>query len=187
MKVSFIVALLTVGYASAATRGLKGVESGMEGKSAQTRTLKKMGKKSSKGKSACFETVYGAAAIGNKMLADFWGETHHYSCEPVGIAKAMRVYFAEDVTIAVDGTTIIEGIDDTVAAFVGADGIVGSLTDLCLNHFVSWTAALVTSSFDNTFVFSSNELTSPQAAVGLPVGMLPMSTFFESSLILVCH
>jgi hypothetical protein len=172
MKISFIFTLLTVGCASAAARGLKGEK----GKPAATRVLKV-----NKGKSACFDNAYDAAAIGNKVLADFWADVHTTGCEPAGIAKVARKVFSKGVTISIDGgMPVSEGIDALITNFVGADGIEGSLTDLCLHHSVSWYAftAVIDDPVpdDNTFVFCANELTSPQAgsASGFPIGMSPV-------------
>jgi hypothetical protein len=155
MKISFIVTLLTLGCASAATRGLKGVASGGEGKSAETRALK------GKGGSKCFETDHDAAAIGNTILADFWADAHKTGCEPAGIAKALSEVFAEDVTVSIGGNLIVDSIDGAIELLVGTEDIAGSLTDLCLNHYVSWYAARaeVMSPDDNTFVLYANELT----------------------------
>jgi hypothetical protein len=143
------------------------------GKSAERR-------RASKGKSACLEAVYDAAAIGNKILADLWVYVHTTGCEADGIAKALRGLFAKDVTISSGGTLIIEGTHSVIEQFVGAASIEGSITELCLNHFASWYAASASAPSDNTFVFYGNELTSPQNADGTAVGMLSMSTFYKS-------
>lgn len=171
MKISFIVTLLTVGCASAATRGLKG--------------------KKGKGKAACFETAYDAAAIGNKILAGFWADVHTTGCEPAGIAKAISKVFAKDVTISIfGGIPIVEGIDGAIALLVGTEDVKGSLTDLCVNHFVSWYgngAVTGNTNPNNTFVFYANEFTSPQAAVTIPIGMSPMLTSMRLFLYLICR
>jgi hypothetical protein len=166
MKISFVFTLLTVGCVSAAARGLKG----KKGKPAATRVLK--------GKSACFENAYDAAAIGNKVLANFWADVHTTGCEPAGVAKVARKVFSKDVTVTLDGgMPVSEGIDALIANFVGMDGDEGSLTDLCLHHFVSWygfTVVIDNLDPDNTFVLCSNELTSPQTGTLFPIGMSPV-------------
>jgi hypothetical protein len=166
MKVSFIVTLLTVGCASAATRVLKGNKGQGKGK-------------------ACFETAYDAAAIGNTILADFWDDVHMTGCEPAGIAKAIRKVFAKDVTVSIfGGSPIVEDVDGAIALLVGAAGIEGSLTEICINSFMSWYAHGAVTGDDNTFVLYANELTSPQAAVTIPVGMSPMLNFYASFFLL---
>jgi hypothetical protein len=172
MKISFLLfSLLTAGSASAAIRGLKHVG---ESSKRELKGMGKKGSKASKGK-ACFDTVYDAGAIANKIIADLWADAHASGCEPAGIEKAFRAVLSDDVVVSLYGGAIIEGVDATVGAFVGDATIPGSLTDLCVEHYVSWYAASVLDMEpdDNKFVFCANENTSPfEAGGGLPVGML---------------
>jgi hypothetical protein len=176
MKISFLLfSLITAGSASAAIRGLNDVgESSKRELKGMGKGMGKKGSKSSKGK-ACFNTVYDAGAIANKVLADLWVDMYATGYEPAGIEKAFRAVLSDDVVVSLYGGVIFEGVDATLAALVGDATIPGSLTDLCAEHYGSWYAysVLDMDPDDNKFVFCGNDNNSPyEGGSGLPIGML---------------
>jgi hypothetical protein len=176
MKISFLLfSLLTAGSASAAIRGLNDVgESSKRELKGMGKGMGKKGSKSSKGK-ACFNTVYDAGAIANKVLADSWADTLATGCEPAGIERAFRAVLSDDIVLSLYGGVVFEGVDATLAALVGDATIPGSITDLCAEHYGSWyTSSVMDMDPDgNKFVFCGNENTSPyEGGAGLPAGML---------------